>query len=158
MEDVWEVLVSSRRSNRAATREKASPSGPRRRGPGNRSILWLLGVLTLTSCFDQILLPDVDTDGRLTVTNGEEALRERLSYVEVEIPIDPVSPASPALFEGAAAAPTRSTVSLTLVAELDPPTVDGEVVQATAISPPRRFTFLISYNTRATRLWGRSTT
>ena len=26
--------------------------------------------------------------------------------------------------------------------------MDGEVVQATAISPPRRFTFLISYNTR----------
>jgi len=104
-----------------------------------------LGVLTLTSCFDQILIPDVETDGRLTVTNDEVALSERLRYVEVEIPIDP---ASPALFGAASAPPTPSTVSLTLVAELDPPRVDGQLVQATAISPPRRFTFLISYNTR----------
>ena len=148
MEDGWEVLVSSRRSNRGGTREKALPSGRSRRGPSNRSILWLLGVLTLTSCFDQLLVPEVETDGRLTVTNDEEALSERLSYVEVEIPIDPVSPASPALSGGAAAAPTASTVSLTLVAELDPPTVDGQVVQATSISPPRRFTFLVSYNTK----------
>ena len=151
MEDIWEVLVSLRRSNRGATREKASPSGRPRRGPGNRSIFCLLGVFALTSCFDQILLPDVETDGRLTVTNDEEALSERLSYVEVEIPIDPLSPASPtsaALLRGAAAPPTRSTVSLTLVAELDPPTVDGQVVQATSISPPRRFTFLVSYNTK----------
>ena len=87
----------------------------------------------------------METDGRLTVTNDEVTLSKRLTYVEVEIPIDP---ASPALFGAASAPPTPSTVSLTLVAELDPPRVDGQVVQATAISPPRRFTFLISYNTR----------
>ena len=131
MEDVWEVL-----------------------GPGNRSILMLLGVLTLTSCFDQVLVPDVETDGRLTVMNDEAALGERLTYLEVDVPIDPPSgapvggAASPAPGAGAVTAPTRSSVKLTLVAELEPPTVDGEVVQATAISPPRRFTFLISYDTR----------
>ena len=145
MKDVLEVLVSWQMSDRGVTREKASPSGRPRPGPGNRSILMLLGVLTLTSCFDQVLIPDVETDGRLTVTNDEEALSERLTYVEVEIPIEPVSPA---LFGAAAAPPTPSTVSLTLVAELAPPTVDGQVVQATSISPPRRFTFAVSYNTK----------
>ena len=105
----------------------------------------LLGVLTLVSCFDQVVIPDVETDGRLTVMNDEAVLSERLSYLEVDVPIDPPSGAP---VGGAAAAPTRSSVKLTLVAELEPPTVDGEVVQATAISPPRRFTFLISYNTR----------
>ena len=93
MKDVLEVLVSWQMSDRGVTREKASPSGRPRPGPGNRSILMLLGVLTLTSCFDQVLIPDVETDGRLTVTNDEEALSERLTYVEVEIPIEPVSPA-----------------------------------------------------------------
>ena len=92
MEDVWEVLVSSRSSHRGATREKGAPSGRPRPGPGYRSTLMFLGVLTLTSCFDQVLIPDVETDGRLTVTNDEEALSERLTYVEVEIPIDPASP------------------------------------------------------------------
>ena len=145
MEDVWEVLVSSRSSNSGATREKAWPSGRSRPGPGYRPILMFLGVLTLTSCFDQVLIPDVETDGRLTVTNDEEVLSERLTYVEVEIPIDPVSPA---LFGAAAAPPTPSKVSLTLVAELEPPSVDGQMVQATSISPPRRFTFAIGYNTR----------
>ncbi len=145
MKNVLEVLVSRQMSDRGVTREKASPSGRPRPGPGNRSILMLLGVLTLTSCFDQVLIPDVETDGRLTVTNDEAALSERLSYLEVEIPIDPVSPG---LFGAAAAPPTPSTVSLTLVAELAPPTVDGRVVQATSISPPRRFTFAVSYNTK----------
>ena len=77
MEDVWEVLVSSRGSNRGATREKASRRSRPHQGPGNRSILMLLGVLTLTACFDQVLIPDVETDGRLTVMNAEVALGER---------------------------------------------------------------------------------
>ena len=145
MEDVLEVLVSGHMANRGVTREKASPSGAPRSGPGTRSILMLLGVLALTSCFDQVLIPDVEADGRLTVTNDEEILSERLEYLEAEVPIDPVSPA---LLGGAAAAPTRSRVSLTLVAQLDPPTVDGQVVQATSVSARRRFNFLISYNTQ----------
>ena len=66
MEDVWEVLVSPRGSNPGGTRKKASLNGRPRKGPRNRSILMLLGVLTLASCFDQVFIPAVDTDGRLT--------------------------------------------------------------------------------------------
>jgi outer membrane protein assembly factor BamB len=110
----------------------------------NRSAVVLLGVLALTSCYDQIVVPEVQTDGRLTVTNDEAALGARLSYPETEVPIDP---ASPSAFGRAAAPPTPSTVTLTLKAELDPPVVDGRVVQATSVSARRRFTFLISYNT-----------
>ena len=145
------MLASEQTIDLSDILETASPSHLTRPGPGNRSILVLLGVLALTSCFDQVLIPDVDTDGRLTVTNDETALGDRLSYVEVDVPIDPASPtpvgAAPAPVDGASAAPTASSVRLTLVAELEPPTVDGQVVQATAISPPRRFSFLISYNT-----------
>ena len=107
----------------------------------------LLGVLTLVSCFDQVVIPDVETDGRLTVNNDEATLSERLDTLNVDVPIDP---ASPALFRGVAVAPATapSAVTLTLIAELDPPTVDGQVVQATSISARWQFSFLISYNTR----------
>ena len=107
----------------------------------------LLGVLALVSCFDQVVIPDVEADGRLTVNNDEATLSERLDTLAVDVPIDP---ASPALFRGVAVAPatTPSAVTLTLVAELDPPTVDGQVVQATSISARWQFSFLISYNTR----------
>ena len=135
MNKVWEVPVSGQISNVGPT----------------RPILWLVGVLTLTSCFDQVLVPDVDTDGRLTVVNDEQALSERLSYVEVDVPIDPASPST----SGAAdAPPTASSVTLTLVAELDPPTVDGLVIQATSVSARRRFTFLVSYNTQGSPFVG----
>jgi len=118
---------------------------------GNRFLLMVLGVLTLASCFDQILVPGVESDGRLTVTNDPEVLSQRLRYVEIDVPIDPVVPA---LFGGAAAPPTRASVKLTLTAELDPPTVDGQVVQATSISPPRRFAFAVSYNTKGSPFVG----
>ena len=121
-------------------------SGSRSR-TGSRSVLVLLAVLTLASCFDQILVPDQASDGRLSISNDEEALGQRLSYVEVDIPIDPVGPA---LFAGVATAPMSapSTVTLTLIGELASPVVDGEMVQATAISDNLRFNFLVSYNTR----------
>ena len=141
MKDVLEVLASSQRSNRGFIREKDSPSHGPRKGTGNRSILMVLGVLALASCFDQILVPEVDSDGRLTVTNDPDLLSARLTYVEIDVPIDPVVPA---LFGGAAAPPTSASVKLTLTAELAPPTVDGQVVQATSISPPRRFAFAVS--------------
>ena len=151
MKDVLEVLASSRRSNRGFFREKDSPSGRPCKGTGNRFLLMVLGVLALASCFDQILVPDVESDGRLTITNDPDLLRERLTYVEIDVPIDPVVPA---LFGGAAAPPTRASVKLTLTAELDPPTVDGQVVQATSISPPRRFAFAVSYNTKGSPFVG----
>ena len=139
------MLVSERTWNPGENRENASPSGRPHQGRGNRSILVLLGTLILASCFDQIVVPDVATNGRLTVTNDEDALSERLSYLEVDVPINP---ATPAPFGGAAAPPTPSSVKFTLVAELEPPVVDGQLVQATAISARRRFAFLISYNTQ----------
>ena len=127
--------------------EIASSRDRRRTGPGNRSILLLLGVLTLTSCFDQPVIPDVEADGRLTVNNDEATLSERLDTLQVDVPIDP---ASPALFRGVAVAPATapSALTLTLVAELEPPVVDGQVVQATSVSARWQYSFLISYNTR----------
>jgi hypothetical protein len=103
----------------------------------------LLGVFALTSCYDQLLVPDEQADGRLTVTNDEATLSARLAYRDTEIPIEE---GTPGLFGARAAPPTPSSVTLKLVAELDPPVVDGRVVQATSVSSRLRFNFLISYN------------
>ena len=148
------MLASEQTLDRSDILEIASPSGRPPRGPGNRFILMFLGVLTLTSCFDQVLIPDVDADGRLTVTNDEAILGERLSYVEEGVPIDPASSPSPAPLGGSAAPPTASSVELTLVAELESPVVNGQVVQATSVSARRRFAFLISYNTQGSPFVG----
>jgi hypothetical protein len=117
----------------------------------NRLLLVLVGVFALTACYDQLLVPDEQTDGRLTVTNDEATLSARLSYRETEIPIDQ---GSPGLLGAHAAPPSASSVTLTLVAELEPPLVDGTVVQATSVSSRRRFGFLISYNTAGTPFLG----
>ena len=159
MKNVFGMLVSEQTSNRSdilktASRKIASPSPRPPQGPANRLILIFLGLLTLTSCFDQVLIPDVDADGRLTVTNDEAILGERLSYLEDAVPIDPGSSPSPALLEGASAPPTASSVELTLVAELESPVVNGQVVQATSVSARRRFAFLISYNTQGSPFIG----
>ncbi len=69
MEHVCGMLGSEQTSNRGDILEMPSPSGRLRPNRRSRSILMLLGMLTLTSCFDQVLVPDVDTDGRLTVTS-----------------------------------------------------------------------------------------
>jgi hypothetical protein len=110
-------------------------------------------ALVVSACFDQISVSDVETDGRITITNDEELLSARFSYLEQDIPIDP---ANVGLFGGAAAsaALVPSAVDLTLVAELDPPTVDGQIVQATSISARWRFSFLVSYNMRGDQFLG----
>ena len=128
--------------SRGDTRENTSPGGRPR--PIHRSTLILLGVLTLTSCFEQVVIPAMEADDRLTVTNDAEVLSERLSHLETEIPIDPAPLRGPAALRSV----QPSSVRLTLVAELDPPTVDGRVVQATSISARRRFSYLVSYNTQ----------
>ena len=126
MKHVFGMLVSEQTSSRSdichiASSKIASPSRRPRPGLGKGLVFMFLGVLTLTSCFDQILVPDVDSDGRLTVTNNEALLGGRLSYLDDVIPIDPGSSPSPALVLGAAAAPTASSVELTLVAEIASP-------------------------------------
>ena len=85
------------------------------------------------ACYDQVTSPDVETDGRVTVTNDPDSLSTRIDYVEEDVPIDPPGPA---VFGAAALAPAfaPSAVELTLIAEVNPPTVGGEVVQATSVS------------------------
>lgn len=113
----------------------------------------LLLVGSTSACYDQILVPDTDTSERATVTNDEEALSERFDYTEEDVPIG--QPAAGAF--GASMAPPRlapSSVTLTQIASLQPPLIDGERVQATSISRRTSTAFLVSYNLRGSDFLG----
>jgi hypothetical protein len=86
-------------------------------------------------CYDQPLVPGDEQNDRVVITNDELILDQRVDYTEDDVPIDPLALASatsgPALADGPMLAP--SSITLTLLAEAEPPTVDGESVQATSV-------------------------
>ncbi len=113
----------------------------------------VLALLALVSgCYDQPAGPIVESDGRVFVTNDEAALASRVHYVEEAIPVD-APPSTPA---GAAAAPARaaSVISLTLVAEVDAPELNGDTLQATSVSRRTQNAMLVSYNVRGDTFLG----
>lgn len=123
-----------------------------RRG-GARLAMVLMGLAVLAGCYDQVVVPDVEDDGRIVITNDEDSLSSRVTYPDEEIPLDRqperLVAAGPAGAPGAGG-PQRapSSVRLTLVAQVRPPTVGGTTVQATSISRRTAWGFLVSYNTR----------
>jgi len=90
--------------------------------------------------------PDYESDGRVSITNDEGALAGRVSYPNETIPIE-----APSLVSGAGVAPPAPaprSITLTLVAEVSPPTIAGQVVQATAIAATKSDRAVVSYNVR----------
>lgn len=114
----------------------------------------LIGVVLASSaCFEQLTDPATEGDGRATVTNDETILAERMTYVEEEIPIDAPTPGS---FSSLLLAPAKapSAVRLTGVARVQPPEIDGVVLQATSVSRRTQNAFLVSYNVRGDQFLG----
>ena len=75
----------------------------------------------LSSCTEP---PD---DGRIILVNNQSTLLNRITYVNQIIEIDTT------LQTGGLVKPAVDPVSLVLIAEVDPPTIDGQVLQATDI-------------------------
>ncbi len=118
----------------------------------------LLVPWTLTSCYEQVAGPSEETDGRVTIVNDSSTLAERIEYTDEEVPIEPPdpqtfasSPGGPSLMPPALA---PSSVDLRLIAEVDPPTVNGVELQATSISARTTAAFLVSYNVRGDTFLG----
>jgi hypothetical protein len=84
--------------------------------------------------------PGDQADGRITITNNIGVLASRVTYLDDSIPLDSVSvgyPSAPAPL--ASAAIGRSSVAsqaflLKLKAEVAPPSIGGQVLQATSVS------------------------
>ena len=107
------------------------------------------------SCGDgvaPVVEPGNQSNDRITITNDEAQLDGRVRYVDADVPI--VSAAAPEAMaaSGRAASPLRA-FSLRLRAEVSPPVVDGQVVQATAIAM-RGDRATVSYNMRGAQYLG----
>lgn len=98
-------------------------------------LLPFAACLVVAGCYDQPLVPGDEQDDRVIITNDEFILDQRVDYPESDVPIEPLALAAaasaPALADGPMLAP--SAITLTLLAEADPPTVGGESVQATSV-------------------------
>jgi len=94
--------------------------------------------------------PD-EANERVEITNTQPALDIRVIYPETPLPVDAdgagYAPDVPVAMERIAAARLRS-VTLTLAAEISPPTVDNQLVQATSIARSIGNNAVVSYNMR----------
>ncbi|MGD2123472.1 MAG: hypothetical protein PVJ76_17090 [Gemmatimonadota bacterium] len=105
---------------------------------------------------DGIVKPEDQWDGRVQIINDEGVLQSRVTRPGTSIPIDPPSPG---LFPPQAVSGwlkgSEKGLALSLEAEVSPPTVDGQVVQATSVVLQGTSKALVSYNMRgAPRLGG----
>ncbi len=105
----------------------------------------LAACFIITACdnADVPVLPDEAND-RVSITNNLDVLNARVSYSDENVVIENNSPAAlrlPSIMNPA------SAVSIRLIAQVKPPTVDDQVVQATSVSLARG-SAVISYNMR----------
>lgn len=92
-------------------------------------------------------LPDEAND-RISITNNLTTLGARVTYADEAVVIDSSSALPSKLQLPSAARIANNSFSLRLVAQILPPTVDGEVVQATSVSLRNTAEGLVSYNMR----------
>jgi hypothetical protein len=125
---------------------------------GGRMVAAAVFVLLASSCDsgDGIVKPEDQWDGRIQIINDEALLQGRINRPGTSIPIDLPSMGlfpSEAL-AGPEGAP-KNDLTLSLEAEVSPPTVDGQLVQATSVVLQGTSKALVSYNMRgAPRLGG----
>ena len=103
-------------------------------------------ALLVTGCQGGSNGPGDQANDRLAITNTQFLLNTRVTYLSEPVPIlgEPIAgPISPA-----AMAATVPPVSLTLIAEILPPIVEGETVQATSVSLDGGDKAIVSYNMR----------
>ena len=91
--------------------------------------------------------PPNESNDRIDITNDSDDLGDRINTPGSDIPIDPSS-GTRTLAPGvnAAVGASASALRLTLVAEVLPPTVEGEVVQATMVAIRGLNKVMVSYN------------
>lgn len=117
-----------------------------------RLALPVIAALALlhVSCSDPMGLPDQAND-RISIVNNQAALAAAVTYFNTPVIVDdtgvgyPSAPAAPLSASRGAASP--AAFSLTLVAEVAPPVVGGQTLQATSVSIVSQRA-VVSYNMR----------
>jgi hypothetical protein len=99
---------------------------------------YAITLLVLVACTDSTG-PANQSNDRITITNDAGTLAARVTYFDDSIPVDSVGigyPSGPVASAPIARGPARSAASyqLKLRAEVAPPTVSGQVLQATSVS------------------------
>ncbi len=132
------------------TRYKKNCSRNNRLPLASKNMYRFAGILT--TCFiisacdvsDVPVLPDEAND-RISISNNPEALNTRVSYPDENIVVENNTPAALRL---PSALNTPAPVSFKLIAQMQPPLVDGQRVQATSVSLTKFGSAIISYNMR----------
>lgn len=112
----------------------------------------LTGLVALVhlSCSDPSG-PGDQANGRISITNNAGVLASRVTYLDVSVPIDSVGvgyPSAPVPFASAAvnrSAAQSQVLNLQLKAEVAPPSIGGQVLQATSVSIVGNLA-VVSYN------------
>ncbi len=117
-------------------------------------------AIGVSACND---IPGDQENERLSITNNMLSLQQRVSYPEQTLAIDGAAgvlprPAAARIanakgngvirFKVNAARDATPALPLRLVAEISPPLVEGEAVQATSVAMARSKTAVVSYNMR----------
>lgn len=107
-----------------------------------------------TSCEVDAAGPGNQANDRISITNDAAALAARITYYDSDVPVDNVGVGYPA--PAAPMTPNRASqavVSLKLVAEVAPPSIGGQMLQATSvvIVDDRA---VVSYNMRGAQYLG----
>ena len=117
---------------------------------GYRSSVILAACFLVSACNENAAVPALpdEANERVSITNNLASLNARVTYFDETIAIDSTSTSPPNLKLPSAAKQSKTPSSLTLVAEILPPMVDGELVQATSVSLRNTAEGLVSYNMR----------
>ncbi|MBI2059197.1 MAG: hypothetical protein HYT87_05435 [Nitrospirae bacterium] len=86
---------------------------------------------------------DEKSEGRVSITNDESSLGDQVQLTDTTVPVEGV--ADPSAIRRAPSSP--QPIDLKLVAEVHPPTVGGQAVQATSVAISGHLAF-VSYNVK----------
>jgi len=112
----------------------------------------LMGMLALYAACGEPTGPGDQANGRITIVNNTAVLAARVTYYDAAVPIDSAGVGYPSA-AAAASAPSISRISnaaaasytLKLKAEVAPPSIGGQVLQATSVSIVGNLA-VVSYN------------
>lgn len=100
---------------------------------------------------DTVPLPGNESSGRIEITNDEGMLTGRIRHINEVVAIDPVSNLpGPQQVDGRTA---FSDFTLELISEISPPSIDGQLLQATAVAFQGELAF-VSYGAGGSRHLG----